>query len=134
MSPKWKQRQVLLGDESIDRLALAFEVGFFETVLGTDPDHVGALEALGNVYTRIGRVADGLAVDQRLVKLLPDHAIAHYNLACSFSLLNDVDRALAALECAVRLGYRDFEYLERDPDLVNLRRDPRYLALVRKKV
>ncbi len=124
--------QSLLRPETIERLALDFEIGFYEAVLGLDPEHVDALETLGNAYTRKGRVEDGLRVDQKLVSLLPDSPVAHYNLACSYSLLDDADRALGSLERAIRLGYKDFKHLERDPDLEKLRKDRRFAALIKR--
>ena len=123
----------LLSDATLERLFTDFEIAFFERVLTCEPDNLAALESLGNAYTRCGRVVEGLEVDERLVRLLPDNAIAHYNLACSLSLLSRVDEAIEVLERAVHLGYRDFEYLERDPDLANVRRDARYRALIKAK-
>jgi hypothetical protein len=49
-----------------------------------------------------------------------------YNLACSHALNGDVARAAKALEKALALGYRDFKWLAKDPDLRRLRKDPRY--------
>jgi hypothetical protein len=123
----------LISDAILEKLGLEFEIGFNEKVLLGEPDNVLALESLGNAYTRCGRVEDGLGIDRRLVTLLPESAIARYNLACSLSLLARVDEAIEALTSAVRLGYRDFEYLERDPDLENVRRDARYRAVIRAK-
>jgi hypothetical protein len=52
--------------------------------------------------------------------------MAFYNLACSYSLIGQFDRAAAALEKALQLGYRDFRWLARDPDLQPLRQQPIY--------
>ena len=41
---------------------------------------------LGGLYTKQGRIADGLKMDRKLVRLRPDNATAHYNLACSLAL------------------------------------------------
>lgn len=103
-----------------------FEMVFFEGVLRRRPDHLHALQALGHTYTRLGLVQKGLVVDERLVRLRPEHPVAHYNLACSYALLGRLDEAFAALNQAIRLGYRDFEHLGRDPDMAALRADPRY--------
>ena len=108
-----------------------FEVNFFERVLARCPGHLGALEALGHLYTRLGEHQKGLEVDQRLVRLRPNRPVAHYNLACSLSLTARLDQAFAELALAVRLGYRDFDHLERDPDLAALRADPRYQPFLR---
>jgi hypothetical protein len=54
----------------------------------------------------------------------------HYNLACSLAILGEVGEALDALEEAVRLGYDDADFLQRDEDLANLREEARFRALV----
>ncbi len=104
--------------EALDR---AFEIGFFEAVLRTEPDHLEALAALGHLYTEAGRYRAGLEVDRRLVKLLPHDPIVRYNLACSLALIGEREAAIAELERAVALGYDEAEHMERDPDLTNLR-------------
>jgi hypothetical protein len=67
-----------------------------------------------------------LAVDRRLVALRPRDSIAFYNLACSHSRLKQSTRAFAALRRAIELGYRDVEHMQIDPDLENIRKDPRW--------
>lgn len=110
--------------------ALDFEIGFFEKVIAREPDHVEALMTLGNNYTARGRYAEGLAVDLRLSSLRPRDPLVHYNLACSYSLLGRADEAIASLETAIALGYRDFEFLMRDRDLDPIREDARFKRLV----
>jgi tetratricopeptide (TPR) repeat protein len=97
------------------------EILFFEGLVRRDENYVEALQILGDDYTRRGRFAEGLKIDQCLCKLRPDNALVHYNLACSYSLLEQFDLAVATLETALNLGYRDFKWMARDPDLVNLR-------------
>ena len=55
-----------------------FEIGFFESVLRRNPRDTGVIEILGGLYTKDGRIDDGLKMDRRLVRLLPDNATAHY--------------------------------------------------------
>ena len=125
-----KPNVMLLPDATLERLGLEFEIGFCEKVLLSQPDNLAALESLGNAYTRAGKIESGLDIDHRLVLLLPESAVAHYNLACSLSLLERVDEALETLVQAVHLGYGDFDYLEGDTDLDNVRHDARYAGLL----
>lgn len=110
---------------------LEFEVSFLEGVLEKDPYHQDTLVVLGNAYTRLGRYEDGLRIDERIVKILPDDPTAFYNLACSFSLLGDRDRAIDALAKSVEKGYADVDHLLQDPDLAAVREDPRFAAVVK---
>ena len=113
-----------------------FEIAFYEAVLRNAPDFIEALIALGDLYTRKGWYAQGLAIDRKLSTLRPEDPFILYNLACSYSLVNDIPRSLATIKSAINLGYDHLEYLEKDPDLSNLRQDQRfksYLARLRKK-
>jgi tetratricopeptide (TPR) repeat protein len=105
------------------------KIGFLEGLVRRDPDYVDALELLGDHYTRRGRYAEGLRVDEHLARLDPRSPLVFYNLACSCSLTGQYDRAVFALEKALQLGYRDFNWLARDPDLRQLRLQPVYRNL-----
>lgn len=108
----------------------AFELGFFESVLRNDPQCVEAIEILGGLYTKTGRIADGLRMDRKLVRLQPANATAHYNLACSLALSKRNSDALRSLRHAIGLGYRDFEWMSHDPDLQGLKGSPEFGAMV----
>ena len=101
-------------------------IEFMEGLVRRDPDYVDALQLLGDHYTQRGRYAEGLKVDERLSRLEPRDPLVFYNLACSCSLTGQFDRAALALEKALQLGYRDFRWLAKDPDLRKLRQQPVY--------
>lgn len=107
-----------------------FEIEFFETVLKHDRSFTEVIELLGGLYTKHGRVADGLRMDRKLVRLLPANATAHYNLACSLALVKRKAAALRSLRQAVELGYRDFDWMEQDPDLEDLKGHPQFISLL----
>ena len=108
------------------RRDLDIKIQFMEGLVRRDPDYVDALQLLGDHYTQHGRYLDGLKVDEHLTRLEPRSPLVFYNLACSCSLTAQFDRAASALETALQLGYRDFRWLARDPDLHQLRQQPIY--------
>jgi len=103
---------------------LDVKIGFMEGIVGRDPNYVEALQILGDHYTQRGRFEHSLEVDRQLSRLEPRNPLVFYNLACSYSLNKEFDRAAEALEKALALGYRDFKWLARDPDLRRLRQHP----------
>lgn len=107
-----------------------FEINFFETILKRDPAYTDVIEILGGLYTKHGRVTDGLRMDRRLVRLLPSNPTAHYNLACSLALVKRKADALRSLRQAIELGYRDFDWMQQDPDLEVLKDSPIFRALI----
>jgi tetratricopeptide (TPR) repeat protein len=80
--------------------ALDVQIQFMEGVVRRDPRYVEALQLLGDNYTKRGRYNEGLTVDERLAQLEPDNPLVFYNLACSYSLTDQCDRAADAIEGA----------------------------------
>jgi len=126
VSPALRSLQDLAEQNQLD-----FELEFFSNVLERNPEYVDVLRVMGNNLTLKGRVKEGLDVDRQLVRLRPQDALAHYNLACSYALLKRTDAALTMLRRAIELGYRDFRYMRQDHDLDAVRDDPRYRQLLR---
>jgi hypothetical protein len=60
----------------------------------------------------------------------PDNPTSSYNMACLKALTSHPDEALAYLERAANAGFTDFLHIEQDPDLVSLRQQPRFKALL----
>src|SRR5471032_2240783 len=108
------------------------KIQFIEGIVRRDPNYVDALQLLGDHYTQRGRFNEGLKVDERLANLDPENALVFYNLACSYSLTDQFDRAALALEKAVQLGYSDFKWLAKDPDLKKFRAQPAYSEIKEK--
>jgi len=115
------------------RRDLDTRIEFMEGLVRRDPNYVDALQLLGDHYTQRGRFDEGLKVDERLARLEPQNPLVFYNLACSYSLTDQFDRAVLALEKALQLGYRDFDWLAKDPDLKKLRGQPVY-GNIREKI
>jgi tetratricopeptide (TPR) repeat protein len=105
---------------------LDIRISFFEGLVRRDPECVETLQILGDHYALRGKPEQSFKVDQQLARLQPHNPLVFYNLACGHSLSGEVDRAVEALEKALALGYRDFKWLAKDPDLRQLRQHPLY--------
>jgi tetratricopeptide (TPR) repeat protein len=115
-------------DDNHDELSV--EIRFYEGILAEDPDYVEALIPLAEAYTKAGLHDKGLGVDLKLAALRPDDATVRYNLACSYALTGHMAEALAAIEQAIELGYRDVEFLMKDEDLVSLHDEEEFARLI----
>jgi tetratricopeptide (TPR) repeat protein len=111
---------------------LDVKISFMEGLVRRDPAYVDALQLLGDHYTQRGRFAEGLNVDERLARLEPANPVVFYNLACSYSLTDQFDRAAEALKKAIHLGYKDFAWLTKDPDLRKFRLKAAYREILKK--
>lgn len=85
---------------------------------------------LANYYTAAGQIAEGLEVDEKIVRLSPANPTAHYNLACSLALSNRLEDAVSSLRTALNKGYTEFDWMLKDPDLRILHQDPLFRKLL----
>ncbi|MCD4779864.1 MAG: hypothetical protein K8S27_04860 [Candidatus Omnitrophica bacterium] len=112
--------------QNIEQEDLFFEISFCKGILKRNPNFMRALILLGDLYTRSGQYPEGLVIDLKLQELSPDDPYILYNLSCSYSLLKQCDKAFLAIQQAIACGYQDFEFLEKDKDLMYLRNDVRF--------
>ena len=62
--------------------------------------------------------------------IMEQKGLLYYDQACAYALVGQKKQALAALEQSVQLGYRDYNNMVNDNDLVSLRKDKKYQALL----
>ena len=103
---------------------LDIEISFMEGVVQRDPKFAEAWRVLSDDYSRRGKFDEGLRADEQLAKIQPDDPATLYNLACSYSLVRNIEEGISALSRAISKGFNDFKWLLKDPDLVHVRKDP----------
>lgn len=108
------------------------QISFMEGIVSRDAQYTEAWQILGDFYTRRGKFGRSLEVDRMLTQLEPRNPLVFYNLACSYSLNGDISQSASALDQALLLGYRDFKWLARDPDLRALRKHPAFRSIRQK--
>jgi tetratricopeptide (TPR) repeat protein len=114
----------------VERRGLEFLTDFYRAELDRKPENLEVRVDLGHALTRLGRYAEGLAVDRELAELAPDDPNVLYNLACSLALTGAADEAFRTLDRAILHGYDDPDHLAADEDFAALRVDPRFAVLV----
>ena len=82
-------------------------IPYFQEALKLNPDHLIALENLGNAYRQQKSWGDARRVLERAVVVGPEDPEANYSLGMVFAQLNDTDRAYEYLQRALkaRPGY-----------------------------
>jgi TolB-like protein/Tfp pilus assembly protein PilF len=101
-----------------------------ERHLQLNPNDVRTLSFMSSTWLAVGDRARSLDWATRAMALEPDDPLVLYNIACNYSVLGQPNEAIACLEKAVQLGYHYKEWLEQDTDLVALRGEPRFQALL----
>lgn len=106
-----------------DQLATA------EAALAKNPDDGAALANRGLALLGLGRAEEALAAYQRQFELGWRPSVALYNQACCWLRLGERENALLCLEEAAELDPSTHAMAEIDPDLAELRAEPRFQAL-----
>ncbi len=102
------------------------EKNFYESLIKINPNFLEVLLQLSRIYIRLRDYKKALKIDKKIANLMPFDPISYYNLACDYSLLGDIENSLKNLKIAITLGFKNKNYIRKDPDLKNLRKSKRF--------
>jgi serine/threonine protein kinase/tetratricopeptide (TPR) repeat protein len=97
------------------------------------PEDARARILVATWYAMEGRHEDAVREANLAMLLRPNEAMVQYNAACTFCSMNKKAEALDALTKAWRNGFKDADWVRRDPDLAILRGDPEFEKLYPEK-
>lgn len=98
--------------------------------IASDPENGRAHLQLGWALLRTDRIDEARSAFERQAELDFIPGIANYNVACCDAILGHESEAIDAIERAIDYGFDDVEFMREDPDLVNLRGNERFEALL----
>jgi tetratricopeptide (TPR) repeat protein len=94
-----------------------------------EPENVHISLALGWCYKRLDRIDSAIQALEDALAVCPDEAIIHYNLACYWSLANNVPLALVYLSQSFDLDPKYRDIVAEEVDFDPLRNHPEFVAL-----
>ena len=101
-----------------------------EKHLELHPDDARAMYLGSAALVEIGEFEKARTWADRALDTDRDEPAVLYNVACCYSLMGEVDKAIALLSEAIDNGFGYRAWLENDNTLEKLRSDPRYQALL----
>ena len=100
--------------------------------LELSPGNPNYLAALGHVYASSGNTVEANNTLDTLFVVSKREPVSPFFFALVYAGLNDKENALKWLEKAVEEKSGSVRYLKMEPRLENLRKEPRYIALMKK--
>jgi tetratricopeptide (TPR) repeat protein len=95
-----------------------------------NPDDSRAIYLGAQALIELGRKDEGWRWACRALEIDPDDSSIVYGMACICCRVGKLDQALDHLEKAVELGFHHREWIENDTDLAELRKLPRFAAIL----
>ncbi len=105
-------------------------IPYLEKAIEVDPAYGFPHYNLAIALHYLGKDEGAIAELKQAIKLNPRNFKAYYNMACYYSLLNEIDLAIEYLKLSIEYGYSNWDLIETDSDLDNLRKDPRYQEII----
>jgi tetratricopeptide (TPR) repeat protein len=113
------------GREADSRKAYREAIEQLKPVLARWPDDPTSLSRMGLYAARVGDKERAVALSRQAVSKAPDNRDARFRAAMVFELSGDRESALVELNIARTRGYPT-NLINAEPDLIALRRDPRF--------
>ena len=105
---------------------------YYRKAVLVDSTYPNACLNLGLLYHSLQRYDSAIVYFQKAIRLNSKNGKAYYHLACSYVLNNQPEQAVAALIQSFENGFKDYNVLINDPDLIGLKDDPGFKALMEK--
>jgi serine/threonine protein kinase/Tfp pilus assembly protein PilF len=97
------------------------------------PDDSYMLMTYAVTLAEVDRKEEAKVAGEKALKYNPKDAVMMYYGACLYARLEERLQAVELLKKAVENGYENFEWIKRDPDFENIRKETGYIELVKGK-
>ncbi len=124
--------QVLRGAGQLDqaRREAREAIDVIERHIKWFPDDARAFHLGAGSLITVGDIERAKRWLRRATEIDPDDSVVLYNVACNLAMLGEKEEALDHLERAAEQGAVSAAWMRNDEDLVSLRNDARYTALL----
>ncbi|MFJ2987458.1 protein kinase [Collimonas sp. NPDC087041] len=117
------------GREAEARTSYEHAIKLLSTHLAHMPNDERMLSQMALYFARVGNRSECETLLLKVLKLAPDNASVQFRAGLAYELTGNRNGALEAIARARQLGYPE-KFIETTPELVALRKDPRYLKAV----
>jgi serine/threonine protein kinase/tetratricopeptide (TPR) repeat protein len=119
-------------EEELKKTTIAL-MEVFPRYLSQHPDDSRAHIFYATKLAEDGKTEEAKKEGERALELSPNDTLMLYNVACLHSRLGEKDKSIEFLTRAFEIGYTNYDWLKRDPDLDSIRNEPAYIELMKGK-
>lgn len=130
--PKQAGNFNILGLFYKDRNKYTKAITIFQKANEVDPTYPYSYYNIGELYLSTKDYNKAISAFENYIKLEPADPDGYYNLACIASINKEKEIALNWLEKAFQNGYKNYEHLKKDSDLIELQSDPAFQGLLKR--
>jgi len=105
----------------------------FPEYLKKHPEDSYKQMTLAVTLAEVGRNDEAKVVGEKALRYNSKDPIIIYYGACLYARLEENQKAVELLKKAIENGYGNFEWIKRDPDFENIRKEPGYVKLMQGK-
>jgi 4-amino-4-deoxy-L-arabinose transferase-like glycosyltransferase len=109
---------------------LEIAIKHYQIALKIQPNQKKVIEKLGLIHAELKKYDMFLYYFNKLIFLEPENEKHYYNIACVLSLQKRIPESVKFLQLAINKGYSNFERIEKDEDLNNIKASARYKKLI----
>jgi tetratricopeptide (TPR) repeat protein len=106
-------------------------ISHYKMAIKFKPDSAQAYINLSAAYLNLNKKNFELSLKtlKTLESINPKNPLLHYNFSCYYSLLGNIPQSIDSLKKAIVNGYKNYQSIETDPDLENLRKNSQFKEL-----
>ena len=102
----------------------------YQEALAIQPDYTAAMNNLARAHGAKAEYDRAISLYMKIIDLEPESYVAYYNIACIYSEQNRAEESITWLKKAKEKGFKDWELLESDEDLENIRGSSYYKEFI----
>ena len=131
-SPSWIIPQINLSIFYQNKKRMEDAMHFALKAEQMSPDNILVNHNLGLAYLKVGQLKIAEEYLRKTISLDIKNELAYYNLSCIKALQKEHVSALQWLEKSLELGYKEWEKIDDDPDLMSIRNMEEYKSIISK--
>jgi tetratricopeptide (TPR) repeat protein len=131
INPRSEQAKAFLGNALLTKNNIKSLIRNLESQVDNAHLNTDKLYKLTILYSSIGQYDKSISCLQKVLSTQPENPDMYYNLACLYAREERLHDAVRCLQQAVEKGFKNFDLIKNDTDLINIRNTSYVIELMK---